>query len=44
MLLDTNIVSAFIRREAQKRTPKVYEFVATQLATQGLAIAFVTQF
>jgi predicted nucleic acid-binding protein len=44
MLLDTNIVSAFIRRDAQKRTPKVYDFVATQLAAQGLAIAFVTQF
>jgi len=44
MLLDTNIVSAFIRREAQKRTPKLYEFVRAQLATEGLAIAFVTQF
>lgn len=44
MLLDTNIVSAFIRPEAQRRTPKVFEFVAKQLATEGLAIAFVTQF
>jgi predicted nucleic acid-binding protein len=44
MLLDTNIVSAFIRRDAQTRTPKVYELVATQLTAQGLAVAFVTQF
>ena len=32
MLLDTNIVSAFIRPDAQIRTPQVYEFVAGQLA------------
>ncbi len=44
MLLDTNIVSAFIRRDAQERTPRVYEFVARQLAAEGLAIAYVTQF
>lgn len=44
MLLDTNIVSAFIRRDAQKRTPLLFDFVTTQLTLEGLAIAFVTQF
>jgi hypothetical protein len=38
MLLDTNIVSAFIRCEAQKRTPKLYEFVRAQLAAEGLPL------
>ena len=42
MVLDTNIVSAFLRHEAPNRTPKLYEFVRTQLAAEGLAIAFVT--
>jgi hypothetical protein len=31
MLLDTNIVSAFIKRDAQKRTPKLFEFVTAHL-------------
>jgi len=44
MLLDTSIVSAFIRPDGLSRTPKVYAFVAQQLAAEGLAIAFVTQF
>jgi predicted nucleic acid-binding protein len=44
MLLDTNIVSAFIRRDAQKRTPKLFEFVTSQLTAEGLSIAYVTQF
>jgi predicted nucleic acid-binding protein len=44
MLLDTSIVSAFIRPDGPSRTPKLYAFVAQQLAAEGLAIAFVTQF
>jgi len=44
MLLDTNIVSAFIRRDAQKRTPRLFEFVTAQLSAEGLAISHFTQF
>lgn len=44
MLLDTNIVSAFLRRDAHTRTPKLYQFVTDQLTAEGLAIAYVTQF
>jgi predicted nucleic acid-binding protein len=44
MLLDTNIVSAFLRRDARKRTPKLFEFVAALLSADGLAISYVTQF
>jgi predicted nucleic acid-binding protein len=44
MLLDTNIVSAFLKRDAQKKTPKLFEFVVSQLLTEGLAISHVTQF
>jgi len=40
MLLDTNVVSAFLRG----RAPKVDEFVQGVLRTQDLAISFVTQF
>jgi predicted nucleic acid-binding protein len=44
MLLDTNIVSAFIRHDAQTRTPKLFEFVAGHLSADGLAISYVSQF
>jgi hypothetical protein len=39
MLLDTNIVSTFLKRDAQKRTPRLYNFVKAQLSAEGLAIA-----
>ena len=44
MLLDTNIVSAFLRRDAHKNTPKLLGFVTNLLSGQGLAISYVTQF
>ena len=44
MLLDTNIVSAFLRRDAQKRTPHLFQFAADQLSIAGLAISHVTEF
>ena len=44
MLLDTNIVSAFLRRDAQKQAPRLFEFIATVLSAEGLAISYVTQF
>jgi predicted nucleic acid-binding protein len=44
MLLDTNIVSAFLRHDVQKKTPKLFEFVTAQLSVEGLAISHVTQF
>jgi predicted nucleic acid-binding protein len=37
-------VSAFIHRDAETRTPKLFELVRTQLAAEAMAIAFVTQF
>jgi predicted nucleic acid-binding protein len=40
MLLDTNVVSAFLRG----KTPKVGDFVETLLTTQNLTVSFVTQF
>jgi predicted nucleic acid-binding protein len=40
MLLDTNVVSAFLRG----RTSTVAEFVETLLTTQNLTLSFVTQF
>jgi predicted nucleic acid-binding protein len=40
MLLDTNVVSAFLRG----RAPKVDDFVTNLLTTQNLTVAFVTQF
>jgi|CZKU01.1.fsa_nt_gi predicted nucleic acid-binding protein len=44
MLLDTNIVSAFLRRDGQKQAPRLFEFIATVLSAEGLAISYVTQF
>jgi len=44
MLLDTNIVSLFLGSDAQKRTPKLFQFVAAQLSAEGLAISHLTQF
>ena len=43
-LLDTNVVSAFLRGDARKKTPKLFEFVADQLTADGLTVSFVTQF
>lgn len=43
-VLDTNIVSAFLKPDAQRRTPKLVELVKAQLLTEGLAISYVTQF
>lgn len=40
MLLDTNVVSAFLRG----KTPKIAEFVEFLLTTQNLTLSFVTQF
>jgi len=40
MLLDTNIVSAYLKGQGTK----LGEFVAEHLATEGLAISYVTQF
>jgi predicted nucleic acid-binding protein len=44
MLLDSNIVSTFLRHDARKRTPKLFEFVTAVLSAEGLAISYVTQF
>ena len=44
MLLDTNIISAFLRPDARARTPKLFEFVSAQILVEGLTVAFVTQF
>jgi predicted nucleic acid-binding protein len=44
MLLDTNIVSVFLKREGRTKTPKLFEFVRNQLAVDGLAVSYVTQF
>jgi predicted nucleic acid-binding protein len=44
MLVDTNIVSTFLRRDAATRTPRLFEFVSFLLAGEGLSISYVTQF
>jgi predicted nucleic acid-binding protein len=44
MLLDTNIVSAFLGRDAQKNSPKVWQFVTNELMADGLSVSYVTQF
>src|SRR5450432_2743894 len=44
MLLDTNIVSAFLRPDGKKQAPRLFEFIATVLSAEGLAISYVTQF
>jgi predicted nucleic acid-binding protein len=44
MLLDTSIVSAFLRPDARTKTPKLVQVVTGWLSTEGLAISFVTQF
>jgi len=35
MLLDTNIVSAFLRRDGQKHAPRLFEFITTVLSAEG---------
>src|SRR5687767_14645853 len=44
MVLDTNIVTAFLKRDSQRRTPKLFGFVSAVLNADGLAISYVTQF
>src|SRR5438105_866773 len=43
-LLDTMIVSDFVRTDAQHRTPRLFEFVERVRAEEGPAIAFITQY
>lgn len=44
MVVDTNLVSAFLRPDAEKRTPNLFAFVAAQVLAEGLAVSYVTQF
>jgi predicted nucleic acid-binding protein len=43
-LLDTNLVSAFLRPDAPTRFPGQYDFVSGLVAGDGFAISHVTQF
>ncbi len=44
ILLDTNIVSQFIRLNAASKAPRLVAFVTQTLLTEGLSISSVTQF
>lgn len=44
MLVDTNLISAFLRRDAETRTPKLFEFVTDLVTRNDLFISFVTQY
>lgn len=44
MLLDTNVVSAFLKPGAEQRSPKLVAFVRQHLATQNLTISAFTEF
>lgn len=44
MLLDTNVVSAFLKPRASKRFPAIDRFVREVLEQGNLGISFVTQF
>jgi predicted nucleic acid-binding protein len=44
MLLDTNVVSSFLRPGAEQQRPKLFEFVSGVIATGSLTIATFTQF
>lgn len=44
MLLDTNVVSSFLKPNAAKRFPAVDKFVREVLAKSNLAISYITQF
>jgi hypothetical protein len=43
-LVDSNVVSRFLHRDAEKRYPKLSELVWELILVDGLAISFVTQF
>jgi predicted nucleic acid-binding protein len=43
-VLDTDLVSAFLRPDARERYPRLTEFVTDLVHTEGLSIAFVTQY
>ncbi|HEY6723378.1 MAG TPA: hypothetical protein VI197_05075 [Polyangiaceae bacterium] len=42
MLLDTNVVSSFLRPGAEQERPKLFEFVSGVVATGSLTIATFT--
>jgi len=44
MLLDTNVVSSFLRPRAEQERPKLFEFVSGVVATGSLTVATFTQF
>lgn len=43
-LFDTNLISAFLHREAPTRRPKLHAFVASTILREGLSMSFVTQY
>lgn len=44
MLLDSNIVSSFLKPNAAERFPAVERFVREVLENRNIAISYVTQF
>ncbi|MEO7034764.1 MAG: PIN domain-containing protein [Polyangiaceae bacterium] len=44
MLLDTNVVSAFLKPGAEQRSPKLVAFVTAAVAAQSLTISAFTEF
>ncbi len=43
-LLDTNLVSTFLKRDAPTKYPRLHRFVDKTIREEGLAISFVTQY
>lgn len=43
-LLDTNVASKFIQRDARTSTPALHAYVETILAEEGLAVSMVTRY
>lgn len=43
-VLDTDLISAFLKPDADERYPRLLEFVTELLGAEGLSIAYVTQF
>jgi predicted nucleic acid-binding protein len=43
-VLDTDIVSAYLKRDSATRLPALHHFVTQIVQSEGLAISFVTQF
>lgn len=43
-VLDTNVVSRFLRPRAVERTPVLYDLVSREIERQGLAIAQITRY